>query len=180
MDAPTLVVITGFMGCGKSVVARLLADSLDVASIDLDEIITEQEGKSPARIINEDGEKQFRLLETKHLRNILQHYTCAVIALGGGAWINERNRELINATPAVTVWIDTPFDLCWRRIEASGPNRPLGSTREQARALYEKRRATYGLAPIRVRTNGNMSQDLVANIVAAALRENSPSQKETH
>ena len=143
-------VITGFMGSGKTSVARALARHLNLAMVDLDELITDREGRSPAQLIVEDGEQAFRLRESLALRKLLQMHNAVVIALGGGAWIEETNRALIRQYLFESVWLDAPFDLCWARIEASHDDRPLGKTREQARALYDHRRPIYQLANIHV------------------------------
>src|SRR6476661_726371 len=90
------VVITGFMGCGKSRVARALAERLNLTMIDLDESITARTGRTPAQLINVDGERAFRAIETETLRDVLHSRDAGVIALGGGAWIEAANRELVN------------------------------------------------------------------------------------
>ena len=113
------VVITGFMGCGKTEVARQLAQRLKIEMADLDELITRTEGMTPARLIRERGERAFRTIETGVLNLLLNRNTAGVIALGGGAWIESVNREVIRNTGAISVWLDTPFDICWERIVAS-------------------------------------------------------------
>ena len=144
------IVITGFMGCGKSKIARALARRLGVPVVDLDDVITARQGRTPAQLINEDGEAAFRSIESDTLRNLLRAIPAGVIALGGGAWIEETNRELINQHNCVSVWLDVPFEVCWARIEASEEDRPLGKTREQALMLYERRRPIYQLAAIHI------------------------------
>lgn len=146
----TPIVITGFMGCGKTEVSQSLATHLGRTALDLDQIITTREGKSPARLIEEDGETLFRTLETSALELTLRDSGSAVIALGGGAWIQEINRNLIARFEATSVWLDTPFEVCWQRIEASKEPRPLGKTREQALQLYETRLPIYRLAQLHV------------------------------
>src|SRR5215475_6098977 len=98
------IVFTGFMGCGKSVVARELASQLGLTMVDLDDAITKIHSKSPARMIAEDGEPAFRLVETVILEKVLQDLTRGVIALGGGAWITEANRNLISRHGGLTIW----------------------------------------------------------------------------
>ena len=144
------IVFTGFMGCGKSVVARELASQLGLTMIDLDDAITKIHSKSPARMIAEDGEPAFRLVETVILEKVLQDLTRGVIALGGGAWITEANRNLISRHGGLTIWLDTPFAMCWERIETSEEDRPLGSSQQQARNLFEQRLPLYQLAEIRI------------------------------
>ena len=139
------IVITGFMGSGKSKVARALARRLDLAMVDLDERITERERRSPAQLIVEEGEAAFRLIESAVLHELLQTDTAHVIALGG-AWIQEVNRNLIDRSYYVSVWLDVPFEVCWARIASAGEDRPLGKTKEQAHALYDERRSVYELA----------------------------------
>ena len=146
------IVITGFMGCGKTQVARKLARHLNLTMIDLDERITEKEGRSPAQLIVEEGEPAFRLIESAVLRELLQSDTAHIIALGGGAWIQEVNRDLINQEGYVSIWLDVPFEVCWGRIESSSDDRPLGKTKDQAQILYEQRRPIYQLAKLHIKT----------------------------
>ena len=150
MNTTGPIVIVGFMGCGKTEVARALARRLDLPMVDLDQMIAKQQGRTAAQLIREDGEAAFRSIETKTLHELLEAGARGVIALGGGAWITEINRKLIDEYKCVSVWIDTSFDLCWERIAASTEDRPLGRTREQAEELYRVRRPVYQQAKIRV------------------------------
>jgi len=144
------LVITGFMGCGKTRIARELAKRLNLELIDLDHRITKREGRSPAQLINEDGEASFRSIESDVLREVLASSDSCVIALGGGAWIEERNRELIEQYSFTSIWLDAPFEVCWARIKASDEERPLGKTREEAQARYDRRRPIYALARVHI------------------------------
>jgi len=158
------LIITGFMGCGKTQVARELSRRLNLEMVDLDESITKREGRSPAQLIVEDGEAAFRSIESEVLRGLLETGGEGVIALGGGAWIQSTNRELIQQHSCLSVWLDTPFEICWARIEASGDYRPLGKTREQAQALFDRRRPIYQLADIHIEVFGETLEDLIARI----------------
>jgi shikimate kinase len=162
MQASGPIVIAGFMGCGKTAVAGALAVHLNCKMIDLDEVITEREARSPARIIEEDGESAFRAIETITLHDVLRDGSVGVIALGGGAWITGTSRKLINQYARFTVWLDTPFDICWKRICLSDAVRPLGSSEEQARDLYERRRPVYALADLRLEVEETVSLDELA------------------
>ena len=144
------IVITGFMGSGKTRIARELARRLDLEMVDLDDRITATRRRSPAQLIVEEGEEAFRVIESDVLRELLETDVARVIALGGGAWIQEVNRKLIDRFGFLSVWLDVPFDVCWARIESSGEDRPLGRTREQAHALFDKRRSIYQLARIHI------------------------------
>ncbi|HKG80454.1 MAG TPA: shikimate kinase [Pyrinomonadaceae bacterium] len=156
------LVITGFMGCGKTQVARELARRLNLEMVDLDEAIIKREGRSPAQLIVEDGEEAFRAIESDVLRSLLETGGEGVIALGGGAWIQEINRELIRQYNWVSVWLAAPFEICWARIEASEDDRPLGKTREQAQALFDRRRPIYELADVHIHVH---AADGLADIV---------------
>ena len=156
------VVITGFMGCGKSGVARELARRLQVSMVDLDEKITQREGRTPAQLIVDNGEPAFRAIESDVLGELLKERPISVIALGGGAWIDEANRALIQQYGCRSVWLDAPFELCWSRITASGDDRPLGKTRAQAQTLYDARRTTYQLASIHVKVLAGESLAVLA------------------
>ena len=145
------IVIVGFMGCGKTTVAKTLARQMGCRMIDLDSFVTEREGRSPAEIIAQDGEPSFRSVETRALGDVLENSEPRVIALGGGAWTIEANLALVAQHDCLSVWLDAPFELCWERITAN-PNtiRPLAPNRETAQKLHGSRRASYLLAHIHV------------------------------
>ena len=163
------IVITGFMGCGKSQVARELARRLNVPMIDLDDRITASEGRTPAQLINEAGESAFRAIETNTLHELLQTSVAGVVALGGGAWIESANRDLIDWYGCLSVWLDTPFAVCWERISASADERPLGKTIEDAEARYNLRRPIYSLARIHIPVTGSESVDQLVSRVEVQL-----------
>jgi shikimate kinase len=159
------IVITGFMGCGKSKIARALARRLEVSIIDLDDVITARQGRTPAQLITEEGEPAFREIESNTLRETLKTIPVGVIALGGGAWIEETNRDLIEQRGCLSVWLDVPFEVCWGRIKASEEDRPLGRTRAQALKLYERRKPIYQLASIHAqRMTDDKLEDFIARI----------------
>ncbi|HEX8162097.1 MAG TPA: shikimate kinase [Pyrinomonadaceae bacterium] len=169
--APTRVVITGFMGAGKTTVARALAARLGCAAVDADEFIAEREGRSPREIIGREGERRFREIESRALAEILADDAARVVALGGGAWTIEANRELVARRGCLTVWLDAPFELCWRRIARAGrAARPLARDRESSRGLYEARRPLYALAARRVEARGPKSVWVIAAEIEKLLR----------
>ena len=153
------------MGSGKTKVAWELARRLNLVMVDLDNWIEERQGRSAAQIIIDDGEPAFRSIESNALRTLLETNAADLIALGGGAWIEETNRELIDQYGCTTVWLDAPFEMCWARIEASAEERPLGKTREQALALYERRRPIYQLADVHIEILNESSEDLISRVV---------------
>ncbi|HET8781251.1 MAG TPA: shikimate kinase [Pyrinomonadaceae bacterium] len=170
MNAIAPIVITGFRGCGKTKVARELARRLDAVMVDLDDQITKRAGRSPAQLIVEDGEPAFRAIETDTLRHVLQEGEAKVIALGGGAWIQEANRQLVEQYGCVSVWLDVPFEMCWTRIEASQEDRPLGRTRDQASLLYQQRRPVYELAMVHIPVGEESFENLVSRCLVHFLK----------
>ncbi len=145
-----LIVIVGFMGCGKTAVAQELSRLLDRPCVDLDGRIEDAEGRSPAHIIGDDGEEAFRQKETSTLRELLHGDKRAVVALGGGAWTIAVNRELIRSVDSVVVWLDTPLDICWRRIEQDDQLRPMAPSRAAAERLFSERLPFYRMADLRI------------------------------
>ena len=165
------IVIVGFMGTGKTTVARELARKLNCSAVDLDQLITTQNGRSPGKIIEQDGENRFREIETQLLREVLKKERARIIAVGGGAWTIAANRELIAAGGAFTVWLDAPFELCWERIEAGREGRPLARSRELAERLYVERQLVYELAAVRVQVSAGESVSETATKILRALRD---------
>jgi shikimate kinase len=167
-DSLPFILITGFMGAGKSTTAAALARALDCAMLDLDHFVSEREGRSVPSMIDESGEDFFRHAETRALSEALESGRARVIALGGGTWTIERNRELIQAHEGLTVWLDAPFDLCWCRILQGDGARPFARERESAQRLFHARRALYGQAALRVQVSEESStEEIVSEIILA-------------
>ena len=167
LDRP--IAIVGFMGCGKSAVARILATALNREMLDLDELVKSQHRRTPAEIIQQDGEVAFRMIEMIVLQGLLREGFTGVIALGGGAWIERGNRALLEEHNAITVWLDVPFDVCWSRIESGEEVRPLAPTLPEARSLFDRRRETYALATIHVRSLSDETVEDISSHVKAAI-----------
>jgi len=161
------IVIVGFMGCGKTTVGRALAQRLGCEMIDLDSFITEREGRTPAEIIEEDGEPAFREIETHTLRDALKIDDARVIPLG--AWTREANRALVAQHDCLSVWLDAPFELCWERITSSGDTRPLAPNRESAYRLYKSRCENYQLADARISVDQADSMGALAAMVLTSI-----------
>ena len=163
------IIIIGFMGTGKSTVGRALALKLNHRMVDLDELITTNEDRSPAEIIEQDGENHFRRIETEKLGEVLAEGAARVVAVGGGAWTVTENRRLISEHGAFAVWLDAPFELCWKRIDAGQQVRPLARSRELAEKLYHERQGSYALADARVTIVENDSVDEIATKIVREL-----------
>lgn len=145
MNNEKRIILTGFMGVGKSTIARHLAHLLKCENLDLDAVIEENQNRSIAEIINTEGEARFREIETENLRKILQS-DARIIALGGGAWTIEENRKIIRETDCTVIWLESSFEHCWQNIKNSKRERPIAKNKNHARKLFEERKKFYCLA----------------------------------
>jgi len=157
------------MGSGKSTIAAAVADELSCPLIDLDDVVTRKTGRTPREIIDDEGERSFRLTEAYALESVMRGRQSAVIALGGGTWLNEQNRQLIENYKAVTFWLDAPFELCWSRIPIGGEERPLARNEEEARELFRSRQPLYKLAQQRLEVDEQKSVKDLANEIIRSL-----------
>jgi shikimate kinase len=151
------------MGCGKSVVGVLVAQRAGAPFHDLDFVIENEAGMSISDIFATKGEAVFRAMESRLLPDLLQ--PGAVVALGGGAPIDEANWKMI-VERSTTVFIDCGFDTIWDRIKGT-TNRPLlaSSTRAELEVLLQQRRPRYMEAIHRV--DGDRPTDAVAEEILA-------------
>lgn len=164
------IYLVGFMGSGKTTVGRQLAAEIGWTFADLDEDIEAAEGRSISDIFETEGEAGFRRIESEALRARVQKIRCGVptvLALGGGAFAQERNRELLRGS-GVSIWIDCPVELLWERVKGN-PHRPLARDRTSFIRLFESRAASYALACYRVRSGRPDSSRVVAAILKLPL-----------
>ncbi|HWB87171.1 MAG TPA: shikimate kinase [Bryobacteraceae bacterium] len=164
------VYVVGFMGSGKSTVGRSLADRLGWSFFDTDDEIEESEQMSISEIFELRGEQEFRDIETGVIRRYvrwIERGHPAVVALGGGAFIEDSNREML-ADHGVTVWLDCPFEIVERRV-ARESHRPLARDPVKFAALYRARREIYQLADVHVPINCDDAEEAVEAILAHSL-----------
>lgn len=158
------IFLVGFMACGKTTVGPLLAAGLGLPFTDLDQLIESKRHLTIAEIIGQQGEEEFRQLETAMLREVIETAP-GVIAPGGGAITRSENRVLM-ATAGTVVWLDAPFDLCWERIRQDKVERPLARNEEGARARYKSRLPLYHEASRRVAVAAEMTPaEIAARII---------------
>ena len=139
------VVLTGYMGAGKTTVGRLLADRIRWDFVDLDSLIEERTGKTIAEIILHDSEPAFRRIESQALAVALGKRE-AVLALGGGAAESLTNRLLLEQTPAtLNVFLDAPFHVLFHRCEtqSGAALRPLLANAAEAELRFSQRLPLY-------------------------------------
>lgn len=142
------ILLIGMPGSGKSTIGRLLSEKLGRSFVDTDEMIVEKAGKSIPEIFADNGEKCFRDIEEECVKEISKEM-CKVIATGGGALLRERNRFAMMEN-SVIIFLD-------REVSSLATDgRPLSSSEEKVKKLYEERFPIYkSLADFTVKTNDN-------------------------
>ena len=132
-------VLLGFMGSGKTTIAR----KLDPDFVDMDAMLEERLGMSIARFFEEKGEAAFRQIEEEVLADLLK--TDQVISTGGGIVISPRNRTLLKQNPE-NIYLKADFETLYQRISADKDNqRPLflNNSKEDLAAIFDERQAWY-------------------------------------
>ncbi|MBX3282690.1 MAG: shikimate kinase [Acidobacteria bacterium] len=146
MNGQKRIALTGFMGVGKSSVARHLAGLCGERRVDLDTYIESREGRQIASILDADGEPAYRVIETGALEHLLANEPAPILSLGGGTWTIERNRELLREHGYTALWLEATFEHCWLNISFSRKSRPLARDRASTEKLFVERQKTYCLA----------------------------------
>ena len=132
-------VLLGFMGAGKSTIAR----GLDPDYLDMDALIEKRLGMAIANFFAEKGESAFRQVESEVLADLLQRDQ--VVSTGGGVVISQRNRDLLK-TNADNIYLKADFETLYQRISADQDNqRPLflNNSKEELVAIFQERQAWY-------------------------------------
>lgn len=132
------IALLGFMGCGKSTVAKRLAEIVGYDFIDLDTIIEKKNNKTTPEIFAEGGEDLFRKKEREALEDVIKFQIC-IIATGGGAPCFFDNMELINRYSR-SIYIKCSVDTLISRLSTSRTERPLikGKSRSELKSLIEE------------------------------------------
>ncbi len=128
-------------------------------------------GPWPAAIFRDSGELAFRQAEHAALLELLAEVkatTPVVAALGGGAFTQPENAELLNAAGALTIFLDAPASELWRRCRSDQElvERPLQKDQKQFGDLYEARRPHYLRASLRVDTAGKDIESIATEIIS--------------
>ena len=156
------VYLVGFMGSGKTTVARALAKRLRWELVDIDELIEQQERETVSAVFAKRGEPYFRQAERAVLAGQVSR-RFAVVATGGGTFVDPQNRAVINGD-GLSVWLDVPFDRLVSRVPADG-RRPLAADRAEFERLYLTRRAAYEQATLRIDASRSPIGGIVEQLV---------------
>ena len=151
--------VVGFMGAGKTTLARLVSERLSLPCFDLDALIEERTDSSIPELLSRQGEAAFRELESNVLRTFIDAGATGIIATGGGTFAIQSNRDLMMAS-GITIWLDVPADRLLERVV--GKERPLWGSETEVKALLKKRCTSYRLAAHRLELR-NDSTEQAAN-----------------
>jgi shikimate kinase len=133
------LVLTGYMGAGKTAVGRRVATRLGRDFVDADREIERRAGMTVREIFSRRGEVWFRRTEERTIRELLEGEP-GVLALGGGALESARTRALVGRLADV-VWLRASIDVAWARVE--GSDRPLAGDRDRFARRAAAREAGY-------------------------------------
>ena len=159
------LVLTGMMGVGKSTIGRLIAKRLNLKFIDVDKVIERNQKKSIKRIFEDSGEQYFRKLEEKITFKILKNKR-AVIALGGGAFMNSAIREKVLKS-CVSIWLKVGLEKLISRYKKND-RRPLLKKKNldtDVKKIYQTRKKIYKLANFKINCDNISKPKVVEKIL---------------
>ncbi|HXS76171.1 MAG TPA: shikimate kinase [Terracidiphilus sp.] len=166
--SPVRIVLTGFMGSGKSTVGPLIADRLGWRFVDVDDVIEAEAGASIARIFAERGESEFRDLEYKTIARLASG-DHLVLALGGGAIEREETRNLlIQGSRTFLVHLEVELQTTLTRCRGTEGARPVLADQANLAARYQRRLPLYRMAHTNVNVDGLTPAEVATSILRAA------------
>lgn len=165
------IILIGLMGAGKTTIGRRLANRLDIPFRDADHEIEAAANLSVAEIFTQHGEDYFREGEKKVIARLLDEGV-QVLATGGGAWMNEETRSLVNDR-GVSVWLKAEFDVLMARVRRRS-HRPLLKDPDPEgvmRRLMDERYPIYAEADLVV-MSVDAPHEVIVEAVVKALEQN--------
>ena len=164
IDSPRNLILTGFMGTGKSAVGRLLAEQLGRPFVDTDVLIEEQTGQSINEIFSQQGVAAFRRMESAVVQELAGR-TGLIIATGGGTLVDPKNQARMMDSGTV-VCLSAQPDEIFSRV-SDNDRRPLlqvPDPHEAVEQLLAQREAAYSAIPWQIDTTGLSPQAVSARI----------------
>ena len=154
------IALGGFMGTGKTTIGRLLAKRLNLDFIDLDDVLAAHFGPIADQFAK-DGEEVFRAREAGLIEALADVERVAVIATGGGAWVDPENREALRQIADLVV-LTAPLPVLRDRV-GSDPGRPLWDSKVEAR--WQSRQRAYADADLTIDTSEHTPEQAVEAII---------------
>lgn len=166
------IFLIGFMGSGKSTVAKYLSSAYQMKQIEMDEQIEKDEGRSISSIFEKEGEEYFRTLETELLKSLDPRETF-VVSCGGGAAVKEENVREMKEKGRIILLSAQP-ETVYVRVKNSH-NRPLlegNMNVSYIKDLMDKRQKLYErAADFQVKTDGRTAKDIGEEIIKQIRKE---------
>lgn len=167
------------MGAGKTSVGRALGKLLNWTFEDLDDRVEREEGRKVAEIFRESGEAEFRRAEHGALQRVIEELSrggTRIVALGGGAFVQKENAELLKASRVPVVFLNAPVEDLWERCSKQagemGLERPLLRSPKEFGELYRMRRKSYLKTSLKIETGQRKVEEIAAEIIEVlGLRE---------
>ena len=159
------LVLTGMMGVGKSTLGKVLSLKLNSKFIDVDKLIEKREKMSIQNIFKTKDEKYFREIEEKITLEVLDTFP-AVIALGGGAFINRNIRDKV-LKRSISFWLDSNINTLLKRM-SNKKKRPLidkESPKAELIKLYAKRKDAYKMADHKIDCSKYTKNEIIKQIL---------------
>ena len=164
------IAFIGMMGAGKTAVGRVVASKLNVPFLDADAEIEKAANMSIQEIFIRDGEDFFRKREAQVILRLMKG-SPSILSTGGGAFIQEANRQAISSL-GVSLWLDVEIDLLWSRVKNKDTRPLLKSSNpfETLKLLHRERRPIYKKADISVKASSHYTVEDMAQKVINKLR----------
>jgi shikimate kinase len=165
------IVLTGFMGSGKSTVGPLLAARLRWRFVDVDEVIESDAATKITDLFAREGEAAFRKREHEAIARLAKE-DALVLALGGGAIETEEVRTLLlGSAGTLLVHLEVELETTLKRCAGTEWVRPILADRENLAARYERRLPLYRLAHVSIKADGLTPEEAVEAIVEGSYRK---------
>lgn len=165
------IILTGFMGSGKTSVGICLSYRLRKILLDTDKEIERRQGKTVSDIFAQDGEEAFRQMETEYLKELLKATESRIVSTGGGMPVREENRTLLKKLGTV-VYLQASPETVYERLKED-TTRPLlqnGDAEKKITGLLAKRQDFYESGADMIIRTDDKSIDEIAEEIMAGLK----------
>jgi shikimate kinase len=166
------IILLGYMGCGKSTIAKRLSKIINIPYVDLDKSIEERTNLSINEIFEQRGEIYFRKLEREVFIELLNSPENLIIGLGGGTPCYANNHELLKGENIASIYLQASVDTLFERLVANKSKRPLiaDKTDDEMKEFIAKhlfdRSYYYNQAQYKVNIDGRTKDETAQDILA--------------
>jgi len=158
------IVLIGFMGSGKTTIAKMLSKRLGIKWVDIDSLVEKEVGITIPEIFERYGERFFREKEKEKLKEVLKSKEDMVISTGGGLPALENSMDLINRF-SVSIYLESSFDALWERISKDSYRPLVKLGRKKLKEIFEQRVPFYRKAKFSVRTDKLSPEETVEEVL---------------